>query len=370
MSESQERAVWVCGAADDATVPDLSARLAALGLAVVPVPETADRAVALLSPALAAGDPSDLRDWITERGPAATLLIVTSGSVDWDDDRERFAAVADAVPASVRDGFRSKPLLLDLRGADDAKVDRCARLVTGAVNSELPAGHRRRRRGCLLSVLVAVLAFLAVSSVVLLSVGGGDSGTSTSTSTPSTTVPSSGESSSGNVGLVVAVVLAAGLVGTGVWLLGKRAGARERRAPAPPPAPGTPATNQVFVSHDMQADRKVAQRLVERLQQRQIRTWTAEGNIRPGEQWVFAIERGLTSSRGAVVLLSPDALASNWVKQEIQMIINLAVDGKLHVIPVLLGNVDVPLVLRGYQLVAVDDFDLACDEFQRLFAAT
>ena len=416
--------VWLCGGKEDVIATELGARLASLGLTIATSPESADWAVVILSPSLAAADPPELAAWIRDRGADTIAFAINSGDAEWLEDSEGFAADSSAVPQSVHDGIVSKPLIVDIRDADPKKIDRLARLIVAAVTTEPAAPPVRRSRRWTPWVLVLLFtAALALVSTSLMR--GPDQGVpttvtsqppySTSSSSPASSssltltsqvTPTSRPSTTGGVtstapgntttvsatsvpppgssapvtepavmagdrslrGIMVFLLVAAVLVvaGVGIWRLGKRAGGK---ASAIDPKAASPAAQaQVFVSHDMQADGRVAQRLVRRLQHHHLAAWTAQRNIYPGEQWIFAIERGLTSSRGALILLSRSALGSNWVKQEIQMIVNLAVDGKIYVIPIRLDHVEIPLVLRGYQVVTLSDFDRAAEELYRRFA--
>lgn len=402
-------AVWLCGGEHDVIATELAARLEGLGLTVAQSPGSADCAVVMLSPSLAAADPPELSAWLRDRGSDKVAFALNAGEAEWHEDAGGFTAESSAVPPSVRAGLVTTPLIVDLRDADADKIDRVAHLVAAAVTSEPTARPARRSRqrmpwaaGALVAAILTIVSSLimgrgdeayqstsipAATSTIpaLTSTRPTSTVQATSTVRPTTTsvsptsvpltsspqtVPATQPppvmASEPAGGIVVAVLVAATLVlaGVGLWRLGRRAGMKGSHTNA---RMGSPAQAQVFVSHDMEADGRVAQRLVKRLQQHDLEAWTAQSNIYPGEQWIFAIERGLTSSRGALILLSQSALGSNWVKQEIQMIINLAVDGKIHVIPIRLDRVEVPLVLRGYQLVDVGDFDRAVSEFQRRF---
>ena len=50
---------------------------------------------------------------------------------------------------------------------------------------------------------------------------------------------------------------------------------------------------KVFISHAMEADRPLAHRLANDLEEAGFGTWIAPDSIGPGEEWVGAISRGL-----------------------------------------------------------------------------
>src|SRR6187402_3403096 len=99
---------------------------------------------------------------------------------------------------------------------------------------------------------------------------------------------------------------------------------------------------QVFVSHRTDADAAIANRLAAGLDAVGIATWIAPRDVDPGTTWPRAIEHGLQTSTHAAVLLSATTLASRAVQLELQMAEMLQVEGHLELIPVLLGDVELP----------------------------
>ncbi|MGH9226857.1 MAG: toll/interleukin-1 receptor domain-containing protein [Acidimicrobiales bacterium] len=417
-----EAPVWFCGAPADPVADGLARRVAGLGLEVAASPSGADRAVVVLSPGLAAADPPDLRAWVSDRGVDGLVLAVSDGGAGWDEEADRFVSGegADAVPAALREEVRQRPFVMDVRAADDAKLDRCARRIAGAVSTsaapvlEEPgvAADGKRRP---LAIAAVALGVLLIGALAVLLLGGEGSGSGTSTDTsvrtstpttgripsttgripsttgrpgpttavrpgvtttvrPATTVAATSESDSNLNSWIIIVVLAGALAVTLVML--KR---RPKVAPAPArsiapspsstPPPVASGAPLVFISHDTEADGPVARELGDQLRRRQLEAWIAPDSIPPGEPWVFAIEQGLVTSRAALVLVSPAALASGWVRREIQMIVDLEIDGRLTVVPVRVAPCEVPLLLTAYQWVDVGDFDRAADSLARRFAA-
>jgi hypothetical protein len=114
---------------------------------------------------------------------------------------------------------------------------------------------------------------------------------------------------------------------------------------------------QVFVSHATQ-DAEFAHRLAGDLQRLGIPVWIAPNSIRPGESWVDAIERGLGESSHMLVVLTPAALKSPWVKKEADVAIALERQGRMEIIPLEVRPCDVPLLLSSYQMVSFQrDYD-------------
>jgi acyl carrier protein len=113
----------------------------------------------------------------------------------------------------------------------------------------------------------------------------------------------------------------------------------------------TMTTRQVFISHDTE-DASFAHRLARDLQGAGVQVWIAPDSIRPGESWVDAIERGLNHSSDMVVVLTPAAIDSRWVKKETEIGIMRERRGQMRVIPLAVEQCDVPLLLGSYQMVS------------------
>jgi len=107
---------------------------------------------------------------------------------------------------------------------------------------------------------------------------------------------------------------------------------------------------QIFISHAHEDD-AIARRLAADLRQRGWRAWIAPDSIRPGEKWIEAINRGLEESGVFVVLLSPAAVKSQWVRDETNIAIELQHQGSLHFIPAEITTCPLPPFWRLYQRV-------------------
>jgi hypothetical protein len=427
----------------------------------------------VLSPELARADPPELREWVRDRGDAAVILTLADGRADWDDRADRFSDDADAVPPSLATAFESRPIVLDVRGADSERLDRVALRLAGAASGArstpsppvapprvsppspgmipppppAPSGGaapspaapatasspmgaavapptRRGSRRVRVVVLVAVACLALVAFAAALVSSGGDNrpaegpspspapstpssarggplptlsptiagsrppqSSPRSTTAPTVTSPPAPSTTSAPdaraqsheavfVWVAVGVVALAAGVLIGVQL-GRRRGRRARpegRSPQPDPPPGpaidpppAPVGTQVFISHDTDSDADVARALAAQLATHRLRPWLAPDSIPPGAEWVFAIEQGLTTSKAALILLSPAALASGWVRKEIQIIVDLEIAGRLYVVPVRVAPCDVPLLLTAYQWVDVGHFERAAEELGRRF---
>jgi WD40 repeat protein len=114
---------------------------------------------------------------------------------------------------------------------------------------------------------------------------------------------------------------------------------------------------QVFISHAKE-DAQFAHRLADDLRRLGVQVWIAPESIRPGESWVDAIERGLGESSHTVIVLTPKALKSRWVKKETGVAIAQERKGHIQVIPLDVEPCAVPLLLSSYQMVSFrHDYD-------------
>ena len=411
--------LWVCSAPADPIRVRLERRLTALGAVVSPSPGPSDRAVVVLTPALAEADPPELDQWARERGADGLMLVLASGRADWDDRTGGFAPDANAVPPSLRRTFRSRPIVLDLRGAGQDKLDRAARRLVGAASTNgsttevlykvappLPgAASVRPPRWVRRTLGVAIVVLLGLGLSLAFAVrptheateaasmsdevppgttygdppGGVGDGLLPYSESPEPAAPPAptpqaqpqapSETPTPWVAWALVVLLGLALaVSVGLHLYGRRR-RTQRHVVNIDVAGGAPAAgeSQVFISHDTEADGKAARTLAEKLAAQRLRPWLAPDSIPPGEAWVFAIERGLTTSKAAIVLLSPAALASGWVRREIQMIVDLEIEGRLYVVPVRVAPCQVPLVLGAYQWVDIGQAEHAVQELNRRF---
>lgn len=74
--------------------------------------------------------------------------------------------------------------------------------------------------------------------------------------------------------------------------------------------------DEVFLSHSSK-DRSFAEDLVRTLRRHGIPVWYSETNIRGAQQWHDEIGQALGRCDWFVLVLSPDAVASRWVKREL-----------------------------------------------------
>ena len=103
------------------------------------------------------------------------------------------------------------------------------------------------------------------------------------------------------------------------------------------------STFDVFLSHNS-IDKPWVSKLKDDLQRYGLSVWLDRDEIRPGDLFAAALEDGLSSSRAVALVVSPEAMASGWVKEEYYRALSLTKDktSPLQLIPVILRIADVP----------------------------
>jgi TIR domain len=112
---------------------------------------------------------------------------------------------------------------------------------------------------------------------------------------------------------------------------------------------GGPTTRRVFISH-AHADNALCDRYVAALRAQGVDVWYDRTNLQSGTALSAEIERELQARTAfvVVVLLSPAAVASYWVRLEIDAYRALATrDSARLVVPVRIAPCEVPVLLRG-----------------------
>jgi cold shock CspA family protein len=107
---------------------------------------------------------------------------------------------------------------------------------------------------------------------------------------------------------------------------------------------------QIFLSHAT-SDAEFAHNLAADLRAESWRVWIAPESIRPGEEWVEAIDRGLETSGIFLVVLTPEAVASRWVNTETDAAIEMQHEGLIAFIPLDRSACQPKRLWRQYQYV-------------------
>lgn len=129
-------------------------------------------------------------------------------------------------------------------------------------------------------------------------------------------------------------------------------------------------TFDVFISygHD---DATWVHGLAGDLHQAGLDVFLDEWEIGEGDVVVHQLERGLLNSRNGVLVISPASVSRPWVQQEYAVMVDRAVGNKQRLIPVLLGDAEVPpfaAIRMWVDFRGVDDSEYA-RRVQRLAAA-
>ena len=120
----------------------------------------------------------------------------------------------------------------------------------------------------------------------------------------------------------------------------------------------------IFLSYKSE-DSKWVQGLKSSLEQRGIKVWMDKNEIRPGDLFAKALEDGIENSSSVGLVVTPESMRSDWVKEEYYRALSLATAKQLQLIPLLLRDTELPGFLAGRQYVdfrSERDFDLAVDQ--------
>src|SRR5258706_11711853 len=117
-------------------------------------------------------------------------------------------------------------------------------------------------------------------------------------------------------------------------------------------------TPKAFISYS-HADRAIAERVAEGLRTGGIEAWLDKYEIIPGDSLIKKIfEEGLAGADVFVVILTESSIKSNWVRQELDVALIRRIEGITRVIPLKVGNVNIPDPLRTLQWIDMaGDFD-------------
>ena len=99
--------------------------------------------------------------------------------------------------------------------------------------------------------------------------------------------------------------------------------------------------NRIFLSHANQ-DAAFARQLADDLRHNGFDIWMAPESIEPGEKWVDAIERGLETSGIFVLVITPHAADSKWVRDESNYAIALQNKDEMRLFTLLVGEGRIP----------------------------
>jgi hypothetical protein len=117
-------------------------------------------------------------------------------------------------------------------------------------------------------------------------------------------------------------------------------------------------TPKAFISYS-HVDRAIAERIAEGLRAGGIEAWLDKYEIIPGDSLIKKIfEEGLAGADVFVVILTESSIKSNWVRQELDVALIKRIEGITRVIPLKIGNINIPDPLQTVQWIDMaGDFD-------------
>ncbi len=104
--------------------------------------------------------------------------------------------------------------------------------------------------------------------------------------------------------------------------------------------------DRIFVSYNRQ-DSKFALKLADDLAAQGINVWIDQRSITPGNRWDLEIEKALSNAEIVLVVLSPHAVASDNVLDEV----SFAIDAHKRIIPIIAQECTIPFRLRRFQYI-------------------
>jgi tetratricopeptide (TPR) repeat protein len=123
----------------------------------------------------------------------------------------------------------------------------------------------------------------------------------------------------------------------------------------------------VFLSY-AGTDEAWVRRLAEDLKRYGVRVWLDRDEIRPGDRFVDALERGLEQSDSVALVVSPESMASGWVAEEYNRAVALTMRSNqpLQLVPVVLRRTELPGFLAGREPVDFRDASQYAEKVWRL----
>ena len=118
----------------------------------------------------------------------------------------------------------------------------------------------------------------------------------------------------------------------------------------------------IFLSYSRH-DRIWVGRLKNSLERHNLKVWFDATEVNPGRRHVGDIERALSDTNWFGLVVTPEALRSNWVRQEYEAAVHLSfsethpTSSNLQLIPILLRKADLPAFLATRTLVDFTDED-------------
>lgn len=122
----------------------------------------------------------------------------------------------------------------------------------------------------------------------------------------------------------------------------------------------------IFLSHNSK-DKSFVRTLAKHLGKEGIQTWVDEAEIKIGDSLIEKISDGIINMNFLGAILSPNSLGSNWVKKEIEMAMNMEINGNMiKVLPILYKECEIPPFLVGKKYADFTDSENFLKELDNL----
>jgi|GEM_PF-1200212 len=112
--------------------------------------------------------------------------------------------------------------------------------------------------------------------------------------------------------------------------------------------------HDVFISYS-RSDAEFVADVDRTLRRSGIRTWRDVDRMQPGNPISGTISTEVAKSHAVAVVLSPEALASDWVRREIEEALDLHRRGEIEILPILYRECTVPESLREFLIADLRD---------------
>ena len=119
----------------------------------------------------------------------------------------------------------------------------------------------------------------------------------------------------------------------------------------------------VFISHS-RVNSSAAFLLCDELRKRSVDTWLDARDLKPGTEWEKGVSAAIQGAAGFVFLIGPPGPGDRWQTFEWQQVVNheYYLDPSKPLIPVLIGDPDVPGFLKTRQSLVLGDTPGSCED--------
>ena len=127
---------------------------------------------------------------------------------------------------------------------------------------------------------------------------------------------------------------------------------------------------KVFISHSSK-DEALASKVVSYLEQAGLDVWYDEREIMPGDNWADKVAQGLRESEAMVVLLTPSAMESDFMRRDIDYALTQK-RFKGRLVPVLAGDsqrfqgISIPWIFDHLPVISLTENDTSDKDFDRI----